>query len=144
MKPNRYFILSLVTASLIALLLSFASLAMTSAPKLLLSFEDQPASLATATLPELGGKVVSFDTTGCLQSREYASQLILVRGPDGNNFAILFPDHGNKRVDISDDTVRTWSTSYWGLVRSHVEQVDLSQDSRKPFPGENESSATKE
>lgn len=120
--------MTLVISCLTAVLLCFTSLAMTSAPKLLLSFDDQPASLAKATLPGLGGRVVSFDAAGCLQSRELTSQVILVRQPGGKNVAILFPEYGTKRVDISDDTVRTWSTSYWGLVRSHVEQVDLSQD----------------
>ena len=139
MKPKQYLFLVLVISSLAAVLLGFMSVAMTSAPKLLLSFDGQPASLAQATLPGLGGKVVRFDTTGCLQSREFASQIIFVRGPGGQNFAIRFPNYATKRVDISDNAVRTWPTDYWGLVPTYVEQVDLPQNStQQALPAESE------
>ena len=138
-KPKHYLFLALVISSLTAVLLGFVSVAMTSAPKLLLSFDGQPASLAQATLPGLGGKVVRFDTTGCLQSREFASQVVLVRRPGGQNFAIRFPNYANKRVDISDNAVRTWSTDYWGLVPTYVEQVDLPRNStQQSLPAESE------
>ena len=139
MKPKHYLFLALVISSLTAVLLGFVSVAMTSAPKLLLSFDGQPASLAQATLPGLGGKVVRFDTTGCLQSREFASQIIFVRGPGGQNFAIRFPNYANKRVDISDNVVRTWSTEYWGLVPTYFEQANLPQNStQQALPAESE------
>ena len=47
--------------------------------------------------------------------------------PDGGVVSVQFPKHGKKSVDIREGIIYVTIEQYFGLLKTQVEQVDLTQ-----------------
>ena len=108
---------------------------------LVVYFNGKPAANAPLLLPVNRKGISKLNHKGSIRSSHpTAETAIYLETPEGEMVAIQFPKHGTKTVDIRSETIDIVVEQFFGLIKTDVEQINLS-DQKAGKPGNEQEDA---
>lgn len=113
-----------------------------SPPTLVVYFNGKPAANAPLLLPVNGKGISKLDYKGSIRSSDPTVETaIYLETPAGEMVSIQFPKHGTKTVDIRAETIDIDVEQFFGLIKTDVEQIKLSDQKAGKLGNEQEDAA---
>lgn len=125
--PSRIAII-LIFGAMVSVIVGWSNVHNISPPTIIVLFDGEVAANKPLILPASGEGVVKLDQAGSIQrSAMLGGSAIMLSKPDGGVVSVQFPKHGKKSVDIRKGIIYVTIEQYFGLLKTQVEQVDLTQ-----------------
>jgi len=140
-KHRKAHPVSLFLVVLLVVGVVFFNIQYISPPTLVVYLNGKPAANAPLLLPVNRKGISKLDHKGSIRSSEPTVETaIYLETPEGEMIAIQFPKHGTKTVDIRAETIDIDVEQFFGLIKTDVEQINLS-DQKAGKPGNEQEDA---
>ena len=117
MRANKTTIIIVLVLFVILFCVAVANMRYITPPRLVITFDGEPASNVTLILPMNEDGPYQLDDDGSITARGLGSEgLILIPTPDGGGVSVGFPQHGTRVVDFQGRMTITTIVQYFGLV----------------------------